>query len=191
MASYNRVGEGGIILDSRMGFEEAVAGTLAPPEVLKNLRLRDVRYYSFDGRQHQGQLVIHDQLMDEIGQIFAVMREIRFPVERVVPIVHYDWSDLASMADNNTSAFNHRVVAGTDRLSRHAYGLAIDINPRQNPVVYENGSALPAGAVYDPQARGALHPDGAVLKEFLSLGWKWGGDFSSPKDYHHLEKPLR
>jgi hypothetical protein len=178
------------MLDIRMGFDEALAGTLAPPEVINTLSLLDVLYYSFDGKLHQGQLVIRDQLRDEIGQIFARIRALRFPVEKIVPVVRYGWSDLASMADNNTSAFNYRVIAGTNRLSSHAYGMAVDINPRQNPVIYEDGSVLPAGAAYDPQASGSFHPDCAVLREFLSLGWKWGGDFSSFKDYHHFEKPF-
>jgi peptidoglycan LD-endopeptidase CwlK len=190
MASYDGAREGEIMLDIRMGFDEALAGTLAPPEVINTLSLLDVLYYSFDGKLHQGQLVIRDQLRDEIGQIFARIRALRFPVEKIVPVVRYGWSDLASMADNNTSAFNYRVIAGTNRLSSHAYGMAVDINPRQNPVIYEDGSVLPAGAAYDPQASGSFHPDCAVLREFLSLGWKWGGDFSSFKDYHHFEKPF-
>jgi hypothetical protein len=179
-----------VILDSRRSFAEAVSGTAAPPEVIKQLCLLDVRYYSFDGKLHQGQLVVNKRLRGEIVDIFLRIKELRFPIARAIPIAYYDWSDEASMADNNTSAFNYRFVAGTVRLSRHATGEAIDINPRQNPVVYEDGISLPPGTTYIPDAEGAFYPASFVLKEFLSRGWRWGGYFSSIKDYHHFEKPL-
>ncbi len=177
-----------IIVDSRLNFPAAIHGTAAPPAIIKDLCLLPVRYYSFDGRLHQGQLVVHQCLLEELTDIFAVIRATCFPVAKVVPIVHYGWSDEASMADNNTSAFNYRLVAGTTRLSRHATGQAIDINPGQNPVIYADGVSLPPGAVYAPQAKGALTPDGLIMQEFLSRGWQWGGDFQCLKDYHHFEK---
>jgi peptidoglycan LD-endopeptidase CwlK len=178
------------IVDSRLSFVEAIAGTEAPPDVIRELCLLEVRYNSFDGRLHQGQLVIHKRLKEELAEIFAALRASFFPVARVVPIVHYGWSDEASMADNNTSAFNYRLVAGTARLSRHATGQAIDINPRQNPVIYADGVALPPGARYEPPARGTLTPGSLVMQEFLSRRWQWGGDFSGLRDYHHFEKLL-
>jgi len=189
MVSFQRVKQGKKIVDSRMSFAEAVSGTAAPLEVLKQLCLLDVCYYAFDGKLHQGQLVANKRLRGEIEGIFAMIKDIRFPVARVVPIVHYGWSDATSMADNNTSAFNYRFVAGTARLSCHAAGEAIDINPRQNPVVYASGTTLPPGAVYVPPALGAFFRGCPALDEFLSRGWKWGGEFTSVKDYHHFEKP--
>jgi hypothetical protein len=179
-----------IIVDSRLGFQAAIAGTAAPPAITKELCLLEVRYWSFDGRLHQGQLVVNQRLQEELADIFAFIRASRFPVAKVMPVVHYGWSDEASMSDNNTSAFNYRLIAGAARLSRHATGQAIDINPRQNPVIYADGVSLPPGAVYDPQAPGTLAPDSLLRHEFLSRGWQWGGDFQGLKDYHHLEKLL-
>jgi len=173
-----------------MSFSEAIAGTTAPEKVIKSLNLLEVGYYSFDGKLHLGQLVAHQQLAGELVEIFAAIRDIRFPVARVIPIARYGWSDLTSMADNNTSCFNYRFIAGTTRLSRHASGMAIDINPRQNPVIYEDGTFLPPEAVYSPRAGGAFSPSSPILKEFMSRGWKWGGEFTSIKDYHHFEKTL-
>ena len=181
---------GQVIIDSSMGFEEAIAGTLAPPAVVDGLSLFDVRYYAFDGNLHQGQLVLDRRLEGEIEDIFGKAQDLRFPLAKVIPIVHYAWSDEASMTDNNTSAFNYRFVAGTQRLSRHGSGRAIDINPRQNPVVYADGTTLPPGAVYFPSAQGALSHACPIVEEFLSWGWKWGGDFTTFRDYHHFEKPL-
>ena len=177
-----------MIVDSRLSFPAAIAGTMAPRAIIEALCLLDVRYFSFDGKLHQGQLVVPRRLQKELAEIFTVIRATGFPVAKVVPIVQYGWLDEASMADNNTSAFNYRLVAGVNRLSRHAAGQAIDINPGQNPVIYSDGVSLPPGAVYDPQTPGTFNPDSPLMHEFLVRGWQWGGDFPGLKDYHHWEK---
>lgn len=179
---------GEVIIDSCLSREEALAGTTAPAEVLNELVLLDVQYLSFDGRLHQGQLVVHKDVEKDLREIFAFMLDIKFPVHKAVPIVKYNWSDEDSMADNNTSAFCYRFIAGTTRLSRHATGRAVDINPFQNPIVYGDGRILPAGAQYDPQKPGTFHRENPVVQEFIKRGWRWGGDFQSFKDYHHFEK---
>ncbi|MDI9571544.1 MAG: M15 family metallopeptidase [Pseudomonadota bacterium] len=178
-------------MDSRMTFAAAIAGTKAPPEVIARLCLVDVRYHSFDGRRHQGQLVAHRAVRKDLVEIFRLIEEIRFPVGKVVPIVAYRWSDAASMRANNSSAFNYRTVAGTKRLSRHAQGLAVDINPFLNPVVYDHGRISPRGAVYRPGAPGVLTREHPVVQAFLRRGWQWGADFKNMKDYHHFDYELR
>jgi peptidoglycan L-alanyl-D-glutamate endopeptidase CwlK len=183
------VSDGGMIVDSAMDFRQAVFGTSAPPEILERLCLLDVRYAGFDGRLHAGQLVLHRDLAAEIGDIFALMEVLKFPVAGVVPIVRYGWSDNASMADDNSSAFNYRTIAGTDRLSRHAPGRAVDINPRENPAVYPDGRIAPAGAVYRPGSPGTFTDDHPVVCAFIERGWGWGGHFDHMRDYHHFEKP--
>jgi len=177
-----------VIVDSRLSFPEALAGIGAPLAIIDFLSLLEVMYYSFDGRLHQGQLVVHGRLREELREIFTILQDRHFPLGKVIPIVHYGWSDEASMADNNTSAFNYRLIAGTDRLSNHARGLAIDINPGQNPVIYPDGRSLPPGVVYAPEEPGTIIPEGPVLMAFLSRGWRWGGYFDQIKDYHHFEK---
>lgn len=179
-----------MIIDSRLTLAAALTGTAAPPTVTALLCLLEVHYYAFDGKLHQGQLVVHKNFREEVAVIFTIIQARRFPVGKVIPIVHYDWSDEASMADNNSSAFNYRPVAGTTRLSRHAEGLAIDINPCQNPVVYGDGASLPAGAKYRPGASGALAREGPIVQAFVARGWHWGGDFTNRRDYHHFEKVL-
>ncbi len=178
------------IMDSQMTFREAIAGSKAPTEVVRDLCLLDVRYYSFDGMLHQGQLVVHKDVRVDVVEIFQLIERLKFPVNKVVPIVSYGWSDNASMADNNTSAFNYRTVAGTKRLSRHACGLAVDINPFRNPVVHNGGRISPRGAVYRPCDPGVLTPDHPVVEEFLKRGWQWGANFKSMKDYHHFDKTM-
>ena len=178
-----------IIIDSRMSFAEAIAGTKAPDSLVRELCLLNVHYYSFDGKLHQGQLVVHQSVRQEVEEIFALIRQERFLVAKAIPIVRYDWSDNLSMVDNNTSSFNYRRVAGTQRLSRHASGHAVDINPWQNPVIYRNGQRSPPGVVYQPGTEGTLSADSAVVRAFENRGWRWGGLFKTMKDLHHFQKP--
>jgi peptidoglycan LD-endopeptidase CwlK len=177
------------IVDSRMTFDEATFGTRAPREVIDRLCLVDVRYRAFDGRLHQGQLIIHREVKTDIVEIFGLIERTVFPVFQVVPIVKYDWSDDLSMADNNTSAFNYRMVLGTDRLSNHAFGKAVDINPYLNPVIDEDGLIDPPGAGYIPERAGTFDDSHPVVRAFLNRGWRWGGHFKPKKDYHHFDKP--
>ena len=176
------------IVDSRMSFEEATFRTGASREIIDKLRLIEVRYRAFDGLLHQGQLVIHEEVKGDIIEIFRLIERTAFPVFQVVPIVKYDWSDDLSMADNNTSAFNYRLVQGTDRLSNHAFGRAVDINPYLNPVIDEDGRIDPPGASYIPAGAGTLKESNPVVQEFLIRGWRWGGHFKPKKDYHHFDK---
>jgi hypothetical protein len=88
-------------------------------------------------------------------------------------------SDEASMAADNTSAFNCRRIAGTSRWSEHAYGRAIDINPVENPHV--------TAAIDRSQLRpGMIVADDVVVKAFAAIGWSWGGTWRSSKDYQHF-----
>jgi hypothetical protein len=177
-----------IIIDSDYSFAEALAGTNAPLEIIDKLSILDVCYFSFDGLKHQGQIIIDKELEDDVTDIFALIENMKFPVGKVLPICSYCWHDGDSMADNNSSAFNFRLIEGTTKLSLHSLGRAVDINPVQNPVIYPSGIVAPADAAYDPQKAGTLSAGHQVVEEFLKRGWRWGGNFEQPKDYHHFEK---
>ena len=178
-----------IIVDSAMSFAQAIEGTTAPEEIVDNLSFIDVFYYSFDGKRHQGQIVVNSELEDDVCEIFTMIEKLKFPVGKVIPIVEYQWDDHKSMAANNSSGFNFRVIEGTTKLSMHSLGRAVDINPVQNPIIYPDGEIAPDGAVYQPEAVGAFTAAHPVVREFLNRGWHWGGNFEQPKDYHHFEKP--
>ena len=180
---------GSLVVDSTFRFAGAVAGTEAPPEVIADLALVTVRYCGFDGQSHEGQLIVHRDLTREIREIFALFEAQRFPVSHCIPIARYGWSDEASMAADNTSAFNYRFVAGTQRLSLHALGRAIDINPFRNPVLYPDGRLVPSGADYRPGAPGVFMDGDPAVRLFVALGWRWGGHFTHCQDRHHFEKP--
>lgn len=177
-----------IIIDSDLTFEEAIRGTKAPDSVIKNLVLLNIKYTSFDGKIHQGQLVVHKDLAEEVKEIFEFMLKEKFPIAKMIPIVKYGWSDEESMEDNNTSAFNYRFIAGTTRLSNHSFGRAIDINPFFNPVIYPDCRKVPGKAKYEADKPGRLHENHIVVKEFKRLGWRWGGNFSKYSDLHHFDK---
>jgi peptidoglycan L-alanyl-D-glutamate endopeptidase CwlK len=183
------------IIDSNITLSEALR-KYAPPEFKEKQRIVDVLYYSFDSKVHQGQIVIEERLTSDIQEIFRVALDTRFPIASVVPISDDrfykdgEWNaDNQSMMSNNTSAFNYRKVTGGKSLSMHAYGFAIDINPAQNP--YIKGSiVLPPGAIYEPCKPGTLTRYSPVVKTFIRLGWTWGGNWKSLKDYQHFEKVL-
>lgn len=176
-----------IINDSNMTFEESIKGTKAPQEVIDNLALINVSYYSTDKKLHRGQLVVAKDVQADVEQVFELILKEKFVVNKCVPIVKYNWSDDASMADNNSSAFCYRTIAGTDRLSNHALGRAVDINPMFNPVI-ETDKVTPAGGKYQTSHPGTLHENSPINIKFKELGWSWGGDFKSYKDYHHFDK---
>lgn len=181
------------VIDSDMTFAEAVQDmpTPAPKSVLESLELVEVRYFSFDGKLHQGQIVVRRDLVEEVQGFFRLAREHRFPIYSVIPISspEFDWSDNKSMEANNSSGFNYRLIAGKDVLSKHAYGRAIDINPRLNPYIL-NGVSQPAGAVYEPGKPGVFTSDSPMVVYLKKLGWIWGGDWVSPRpqDNHHFQK---
>lgn len=185
------------IIDSEMTEIEAFDGLdpECPREIRKLQKLISVDYYSFDNKVHRGQLVVDSRHVPDIQKVFQVAMKERFPIHSVIPISHSRfrkdgrWSDDLSMAANNTSAFNYRLITGGKKISNHGYGWAIDINTVQNPYI-KGPIVLPPGAKYDPKVRGTLTPDNPIVREFLKLGWQWGGDWDTRKDYQHFEKPI-
>jgi len=183
------------IIDSAMSLDEAFRHLDAGcPENIKAAQsLIDVRYYSFDGFVHQGQGMIDKRLTGDIKEVFAVALARGFPISSVIPLADTRFvangrsSDDLSMAANNTSAFNYRRVTGETKLSTHALGMAIDINPKLNPYIRGN-TVLPPASTYDTTREGTLYETHPVTRTFLRLGWTWGGHWESLKDYQHFEK---
>ncbi len=160
------------------------------PVPLEDLRLLRLSHWGFDGAVRTGELVVHADAATDVVAAFRAIYDARFPIERMELVDEYGGDDDASMAANNTSAFNCRMATGADRWSEHAYGRAIDINPVQNPYVTRSGAVLPpSGARYvtrDPSVPGLITGDGPVVRAFAAIGWAWGGTWSSSKDYQHV-----
>jgi peptidoglycan LD-endopeptidase CwlK len=175
-----------IIIDCNYTFEEAISGIDIPKSIINQITLIDVVYYSFDNELHKGQILLNKKAVKDIKNIFEFIKYSHFPIAKVIPVVKYNWSDQASMEDNNSSAFNYRKVKGYKVLSPHSYGLAIDINPLQNPHI--KGKIIqPINAKYDVKAPGTILRDSKLVSEFRKSGWQWGGLWRSSKDFQHFE----
>lgn len=174
------------IIDASYTFDEAVEYSEAPEEIINQLELVDVYYISTDGKIHKGQVVTNRQIANDIKEIFSFMLDEGFVIEKAIPIVKYGWNDSLSMADNNSYSFCYRNIS----YSKHATGMAIDINPRFNPLRWKNidRPKTPAGAVLDTTVNGTLYPGHIVVNEFRRLGFRWGHTFTKYYDDHHFEK---
>lgn len=179
--------------------QQGVMGEGSPVqcERLKNVNFS---YVDFDGKTHKdGKIVVLDAVAPYVSTIFNDLYALDFPIKKAQPIEKYQGSDDKSMADNNTSAFNYRAIAGQKSLSIHAYGLAIDLNPVQNPFIEfkDNGAAKfkPAqGADYTNRMKhrfGKADRQGMaeeVISTFARNGFQyWGGFWNTPIDYQHFQ----
>ncbi|MEI7544499.1 MAG: M15 family metallopeptidase [Mycobacteriaceae bacterium] len=163
------------------------AGCPVAPTALRRVELD---YLGFDGGTHRGQLVVNEEVVDDVIAIFNDLTRLRYPIEKMRTVEHYPGAeDELSMRDNNTSAFNCRILG--DGWSLHAYGRAIDINPLVNPYIDSAGDLQPTTAArYLDRRRddlGLLHSGDAAVRAFTSRGWRWGGDWHNPIDYQHFE----
>lgn len=159
-----------------------------PDSIVTQMALVDVQYLGFDSLLHQGQIIVHHSIAEEVSLIFKELLIANFPIEKVVPVVYYNWDDDSSMRDNNTSSFNYRRVKNSSNLSSHALGLAIDINPMLNPYIDRFGKTSPANGVYNISERGTITDTTQCFKIFRKYGWKWGGHWRYSKDYQHFSK---
>lgn len=163
-----------------------------------DLVLLTVPYRDFDDQARTGQLIIARNAAADLADIFTeIFDSGQFRIAGMAPVDAYGGNDGASMAANNTSAFNCRLTTGRTRMSSHAYGTAIDINPVQNPYVRGQTTLPPAGNAFDePAERAAGHmgvivAGDVVTTAFASRGWTWGGDWTSLKDYQHFSSDGR
>jgi hypothetical protein len=158
------------------------------------LRLLTLSHHGFDDQVHTGQLVIHFDWATEVTGVFRLLFEARFPIERIEPMTVFGADDDAAMAANNSSGFNCRNVAGTNRWSEHAFGRAIDISPLVNPWVRGSQVEPPGGQAFldrDGSVPGLIVGGDVVVEAFAAIGWGWGGYWSSSKDYMHFSSTGR
>lgn len=170
-------------------------------------------YYDFDYNVQTGHMVVAADVAEDVLNIFSELFEIKYPIEHMGLIDPYfdmltdelDTPDRSSMGRNNTSAFYYRVVNGSGNLSNHAYGRAIDLNPKTNPWE-QNGTVSPRNAKkYADRAQTAastdfsdwtdteqaafIGSDTEVYRIFRKYGWEWGGEiWGSQHDYQHFQK---
>jgi D-alanyl-D-alanine carboxypeptidase len=159
------------------------------PVGLGDLRYVTVSFRGFDGRAHTGELVVHERVAAPVVRVFERLYRARFPIEEMRLVTGADLEAHPTGDGNNTAAFVCRAARKQTRWSAHAYGLAIDLNPFQNP--YRRGDlVLPelAGAYLDRSRSrpGMIRPGDAVTAAFAAIGWTWGGTWRSPRDLMHF-----
>jgi hypothetical protein len=164
------------------------------PVPVADLRLLSISHWGYDGKVRTGRLVVASAHVGSMSSVFEELYAARFPIERMEPVEAYGGDDDASMAANNTSAFNCRQVTGGSSFSEHSYGRAIDINPLVNPYVRGSTVLPPAGARYADRSidtTGMIHSGDEVVSAFAGIGWSWGGNWNSLKDYQHFSSTGR
>lgn len=163
---------------------------------LDELRYVHILHYDFDGNPAEGELICNEYIAQDLVEIFYQLYSNEYQLEKVLLIDEYDGDDTASMEDNNTSCFNYRTVPGKTSLSKHSYGLAIDINPLYNPYITYNKD----GTMNVSPASGESYADRTLnfpykideedlcYKLFIKHGFTWGGSWNHSKDYQHFQK---
>lgn len=163
----------------------------------EELRYVRVRYIDFDGLMQEGELICNKAIAQDLVEIFYELYQASYPIEKIRLIDEYNADDDLSCLDNNTSCFNYRVVGGSTNLSKHALGLAIDINPFYNPyVTYPNGVERISPPGSEPYADRSLDfpykidESDLCYQLFAAHGFTWGGHWKTLKDYQHFQKAL-
>jgi D-alanyl-D-alanine carboxypeptidase-like protein len=154
-----------------------------------------VLHVTMTGEVGQGELVVDRALAPRAVELLRRLYALGFPIRQLRLVDDYGASDDASMAADNSSAFNFRVVAGTQVLSQHALGRAIDLNPIENPWRKPDRIEPAAGAAFADRSvirPGMIVRPGPVVAALDELGWEWGGDWRHARDDHHVawSRPL-
>lgn len=167
------------------------------PVALERLSSVQIEFMDFGLKIHKdGELIVFDAVAERVSKIFAKLLDLNFPIHSMRSIHHFGGDDEASMAANNSSCFNFRTVPAQQNISVHGYGLAIDVNPVQNPfITFENDNRT--AAIHPPDGweymnRGNKKPGmvDALVQFFAENGFfVWGGTWTTPIDYHHFQPP--
>jgi hypothetical protein len=165
------------------------------PVAIDRLALLEVTYCDFNGVEREdGRLIVFDAAAAHLAKLFKRLHAMRFPIAQIRLMHEYGGDDCAAIADNNTSCFNQRLVAGQELISLHSYGLALDINPMQNPCLTANddtNTVVVQGSVKflnrNVQHPGMIEPMVPLVCEAGFL--HWGGTWRKPVDYQHFQFP--
>ena len=159
--------------------------------------LRHVRalHWDYDNQMHVGEMIVNKQIAECVARILRQLFDAKYPIQRMLLPDVYDADDETQMRDNNSSCFCYRNIAGSANLSKHARGLAVDINTLYNPYYKDRADGTryiqPATAeaycdrTWDFPYK--IDHDDLCFKLFTEAGFEWGGDWTSCKDYQHFE----
>ena len=153
------------------------------------LRYVTVSFRGFDGDAHTGELVVAADAADGIVSVFRTLYRADYPIEEMRLPTTADLEAPPTGDGNNTGAFVCRPSTGQSQWSAHAYGLAIDVNPFLNPYVRDRLVLPELASSYLDRDRvrpGMILDDDPVVQAFAEIGWSWGGDWRTLKDYQHF-----
>lgn len=159
------------------------------PVARADLRWVRLAFWGFDHRRHTGELLVNASVAEDMVAVFSRLYAARFPIEemRITTAAEIDAEPTGD--GNNTGSFTCRPLHGSTAWSEHAYGRAVDINPFQNPYVKGDLLIPELASAYVDRSRkapGMIRPGDAVARAFESIGWDWGGDWRTAKDYMHF-----
>ena len=159
--------------------------------------LRHIRalHWDYDEKIHIGEMVCNKLIADKVARILRQLFDTKYPIQRMLLPDVYGADDETQMRDNNSSCFCYRAIAGTTKLSKHARGLAVDINTLYNPYYKdrEDGSRFiqPATAAeYCDRTKEfpyKIDHEDLCFRLFTEAGFEWGGDWTTCKDFQHFE----
>ncbi len=172
---------------------------------LDSIRYLKMIYYNYDKEVVVGEMIVNKNLVDDVLSAFQQLFENHIEIYsmRLIDDFYEEdgngaMADELSMKSNNTSAFNYRMMTASNNLSNHALGFAIDVNPLENPYVSGRNVQPNTSSIeyYDPTKREenadihVIKKNDTIYQIFTNLGFTWGGDWRSPKDYQHFEKKV-
>lgn len=169
-----------------------------PNNILEQIIPITVEYINFDSKFEKGIIEVNSDVTKDIIDFFELALIMRSPINLVARASDdsFEWDDDKLMSSNTTSGFNYRTVAGTNELSLHVQGLAIDVNPFQNPCLkYFEGieTIVPNVSSYNMNRPGTFYSNHPLVMFMIERGWEWGGDWlpeSGRVDYQHFEKQI-
>lgn len=161
-----------------------------------DLRYLRLSHFDAEKNEHVGEMVCNKAIANDLLEIFRELYSQKYPIQRIRLIDDYDAEDERSMRDNNTSCFCYRKVSGTTKLSKHAMGMAVDVNTLYNPYVRTGKNKRrivePATAVkYVDRNKSfpyKIVKGDLLYRLFIQHGFKWGGSWRTVKDWQHFEK---
>ena len=165
--------------------------TWSPRCPVDRSRLRYVQmvFWGFDRRPHTGEMIVHRSAARGVAAVFRTLFRHRFPIEEMRVVAASELDAPPTGDGNNTTAFVCRPARGSSSWSQHAYGLAVDVNPFHNPYVSDDVVLPELASAYTKRGwrrPGMVVPGGVVVRAFDRVGWSWGGNWSSVKDWMHF-----
>ena len=159
------------------------------PVTVDDLKYLTLSHHGFDGEVHTGEMIVNTTVAEDVVEVFRTLFEAGFPIEQMRVTTREEVDDHLTGDFNETGSFVCRPAVGSDNWSYHAYGLAIDVNPFHNPYVKGDLVIPELASAYADRENvrvGMIFPGDVVTRGFADIGWEWGGDWNTLKDWMHF-----